>query len=62
LNVLEGARVPAATVGQYEDISITSNPKKLELARVAKTGLISDLGQSSSTYIVLNCGSSTTVV
>ena len=62
LNVLEGARVPATTAGQYEDVGITSNPKKLELARVAKTGLISDLRQSASTYIILNCGSATTVV
>lgn len=62
LNVLEGARVPGSTAGTYEDISITANPKKLELARVAKTGLVSDLLQSQNTYVILNCGSSTTVI
>ena len=62
LNVLEGARVPTATPGVYEDINITTSPKKLELSRVSKTGLISDLLQSPDTYIVLNCGTSTTIV
>ena len=62
LNVLEGARVPTSTQGVYEDVIVTTNPKKLELSRVAKTGLISDLLQNVNTYVVLNCGTSTTVV
>ena len=54
LNVLEGARYPAGN--SYTDIDITN--KKLELSKVAATGNIDDLIQTSNTYIVLYCGSS----
>ena len=61
LNVLEGARVPAITSGQYEEVSITQD-KKLELARIAKTGNIKDIIQSNEEYITIDCGTSTTVI
>lgn len=62
LDVLTGARVPGTTSGSYEDVDVTSTTKQLELARIAKTGLISDAKQTSGTYFIINCGSSTEVV
>lgn len=62
LNVIEGARVPGETAGQYEDVDITSGTKKLQLARVAKTGNIKDILQSNNEYIILYCGTSTDVI
>lgn len=58
LNVLEGARYPIGST--YSDVDITN--KKLELSRVAATGNIDHLIQTSDTYIILNCGSSTKVI
>ena len=58
LNVLEGARYPVGNT--YADIDITN--KKLELSHVAASGNIDHLVQTSGTYIVLNCGSSTEVI
>ena len=64
LDVIAGARVPSKTGNTYEDvdIAIVNGLKRLELSHIAKTGLISDALQSSGTYMILNCGSSTTVV
>ena len=62
LDVLTGARVPGTTSGSYEDVDVTATTKQLELARIAKTGLISDAKQTSGTYFIINCGSSTEVV
>lgn len=62
LDVLTGARVPGTTSGSYEDVDVTTATKQLELARIAKTGLISDAKQTSGTYFIINCGSSTEVV
>ena len=62
LDVIAGARVPGLVAGEYDDVSTTGSPKKLELARVAKTGLINDLSQTNDTYFVIYCGSSTEVV
>lgn len=59
LQVIKGARVPNG--GLYEDIDITQE-KKLELARIAKTGNIVDLIQTNNTYVILDCGSSTEVL
>lgn len=59
LNVLEGARYPTGT-NTYADVEITN--KKLELARIAATGNVQDLRQTADTYIILNCGNSTTVI
>ena len=62
LNVLEGARVPGLAGGTYEDVDITTGHKKLELARIAKTGNVKDLLQTNDTYITLYCGTSTEVI
>ncbi len=59
LQVIKGARVPKS--GLYEDIEITQD-KKLELARIAKTGNIEDIVQTYQTYVILDCGSSTDVL
>lgn len=59
LQVIKGARVPNG--GLYEDVDITQD-KKLELARIAKTGNIGDIIQTVNTYVILDCGSSTTVL
>ena len=58
LSVIEGAQIPNGS--QAEDITITN--KKLQLARIAATGDVSDLNQMADTYIILNCGSSTEVI
>lgn len=62
LDVITGARVPSTTSGQYEDVDITNSPKKLELSRISKTGLISDALQTNGTYFVIYCGTATEVV
>ena len=62
LDVLTGARVPGIAAGSYEDVDITSATKQLELSRVAKTGDIKDILQSSNEYITLYCGTSTDVI
>ena len=59
LNVLEGARYPVDG-NAYEEVGITN--KKLELARIAATGNVAHLLQTSNTYITLDCGSSTDVI
>lgn len=58
LNVLEGARYPNGN--SYTDIDVTN--KKLELSHIAATGNVAHLLQTQDTYIILNCGSSTTVI
>ena len=58
LQVLEGARYPTGG-NNYTDIEITN--KKLELSKVAATGDIDDLVQTSA-YVIFNCGSSTEVI
>ena len=59
LNVLEGATIPN---GQGGTENVTQVAKKLQLERIAVTGDVKDLNQTSDTYIILNCGSSTEVV
>lgn len=58
LTVLEGAQVPYNNT--VEEVPITN--KKLQLARIAATGNVSDLKQTANTYIIFNCGSSTEVI
>ena len=60
LQVIKGARVPAGN-GLFEDVDIT-NQKKLNLARIAKTGNIADIIQTNYNYVTLDCGSSTEVL
>ena len=58
LNVLEGAQVPNGNTKQeVEQIN-----KKLQLARIAVTGNVGNLLQTTDTYITLDCGSSTEVI
>lgn len=60
LNVLEGAQVPTATGTSREEVE--QNAKKLQLARIAVTGNVQNLLQTTDTYITLDCGSSTEVI
>lgn len=60
LNVLEGARYPNGNT--YVDIEKDPTNKKLELSKVAATGNINDLIQTSGTFVIFNCGSSTEVI
>lgn len=59
INTLEGARYLVGA-NTYADISITNN--KLDLSHIAATGDVQHLLQAPDTYIILNCGSSTTVI
>ena len=59
LNVLEGATIPDNKGGTEE---VPQTAKKLELERIAVTGDVQDLKQTTNTYIILNCGSSTEVI
>lgn len=59
LNVLEGATVPDG-IGGTQDVTQVS--KKLQLEKIAVTGNVQDLKQTSDTYIILDCGNSTTVI
>lgn len=60
LNVLEGAQIPTALGAGKEEVEQIS--KKLQLARIAVTGNVQDLKQTTDTYITLDCGSSTEVI
>ena len=62
VGTVQGARVPDTAGTGYEDINLDSTTKKLEFARIAKTGDVADLVQTSGTVLVLNCGSATTVI
>ena len=58
LNVLTGAQIPnGATIEEVEQID-----KKLQLERISVSGNVKDLKQTTDTYIILNCGSSTEVM
>ncbi len=59
LNVLEGALIPDGRGGIEE---VTQIGKKLDLARISVTGDVQDLQQANDTYIILDCGDSTTVI
>lgn len=58
-----GAKVPDTTqLSGYSDVNMDSNDKKLILDRMAKTGDVADLKQTSGTVLVFQCGSSTEVI
>ena len=59
---VKGARVLDSTGLDYEDIALDSTTKKLTFSRIAKTGDVEDLVQTSGTILVLNCGTASTVV
>jgi len=60
LNVLEGAQIPAIVGTNKEEVEQIS--KKLQLARIAVSGDVKELKQTTDTYIILDCGDSTTVI
>lgn len=60
LTAIEGARIPNGLT--YEDVVVDTVTKKLELARIAKTGNVKDLLQSNDEYITLYCGTSIDVI
>ena len=60
LTVLEGARYPSGN-NSYISIDKDSSGKILELSKVAATGNIDDLIQTTN-YFILNCGSSVEVI
>lgn len=60
LTAIEGARIPNGLT--YEDVVVDTATKKLELARIAKTGNVKDLLQSNNEYITLYCGTSIDVI
>lgn len=62
LDVVAGAVVPKTTGSGTEDVEVTSGVKKLQLARIAKTGDATDILQEQNEYITLYCGSSTSVI
>lgn len=59
LNLIHGAEVPNGQGGK-EAIEIIN--KQLQFAAIAKSGDVKHLLQTSDTYILLNCGSSTDVI
>ena len=59
---VKGARIPTGVIGEYEDIDIDATTKKLEMARIAKSGDVADLKQDSGTVLVFNCGSALTLI
>ena len=61
LTAIEGARIPLSN-GNYEDVEVDTTTKKLELARIAKSGNVTDLVQTNDTYITLYCGTSTELI
>lgn len=60
LNVLEGAQIPPVAGTEKEEVEQIS--KKLQLARIAVSGDVKELKQTTDTYIILDCGDSTTVI
>ena len=61
-NTVLGARVLNAAGTDYEDVTLDSTTQKLTFARIAKTGDVGDLVQTSGTILVLNCGTASTVI
>lgn len=65
--VLAGARVPTGIQNNpYEDVAIDNTTKKLELARIAATGRIYDIQNTSALdtadYLILRCGDASTLI
>ena len=58
LTVVEGAEIPEGS-GR---VPVDQINKKLQFARIAVTSDVKDLSQTTDTYIILDCGSSTTVI
>lgn len=65
--VLKGARVPTGIPATpYEDIDLDATTKKLEFAKIAKTGWVYDIVNTpvsnTTDYLILRCGSATTLI
>lgn len=65
--VLKGARVPTGIPATpYEDIDLDETTKKLEFAKIAKTGWVYDIvntpASNTTDYLILRCGDSTTLI
>ena len=58
LNVIEGAQYSSGN----SQVPLTVTNRKINVSKIAATGNIDDLLQTSGTYIILNCGSSTEVI
>lgn len=59
LNVVEGAQIPLGN-NTFEEVEQVN--KKLRFARLAVSGDVKNLLQTTETYITLDCGSSTDVI
>lgn len=58
-----GAKVyDSSQLSGYSDISMDSTDKKLVMEKIAKTGDVEDLKQTSGTILVFQCGSSTVAI
>lgn len=65
--VLAGARIPTGIQATpYEDVAIDETTKKLELARIAATGRIYDIVNTTAAdvadYLILRCGDASTLI
>lgn len=60
LSVIEGAVIPRKGENGVDEVSQSN--KKLELSRIAVSGNVEDLLQTSDTYVIFDCGTSTTVI
>ena len=65
--VLAGAQIPTGVAAApYEDVAIDDNTKKLQLARIAATGRIYDIQNTTAAdaadYLILNCGDAKTLI
>lgn len=59
LNVISGAEIPGLNNTKEE---VPQTEQKLQLARISVTGDVEDLKQTNNTYIIFDCGDSTTVI
>ena len=62
LSVIEGARYPNPGTNTHTAVDKDPTGKLLELSKVGATGNIDDLLQTQNTYVIFNCGTSTTVI
>lgn len=62
LTIIEGARYPNPGTNTFTSIEKDPTGKILELSKIGATGDINDILQEQGTYIILNCGTSTTVI
>lgn len=61
VNVIEKIQVPGNTSGSFTDLTVT-NDKAVRLAKIAETGNVNDLLQNVGDFLVINCGSASTLI